>query len=217
MPYAVAGLAARQVHDRARVAKLSRREWQILSAVVDHTATYSKLRDETYAAAIAAEARIVGKDAVKFTRQTLRKLHRLGIIIWTPGRGSGKRSVVELPPPRKGAQSAPLSRPEREVDHTRERGPDRPSLPSRTEKGEGDSPEGSLLPPDEQDADGADGGHPLDFLEHLLVGAEASSLERTDGGACDDCTAPTERRYRIGSFSVCWRCARSRTSARGGP
>jgi hypothetical protein len=82
------------------------------------------------------------------------------------------------------------------------------------QEGEGDSSEGSLLPPDHEHADEPDGGHPLDFLADLLLGTEAKSLEPTDGGVCDDCAKPTERRYRLGSFSVCWRCASSRTGVR---
>lgn len=106
--YAEAGAAIRQAHQRARRAGLGERQWRTLSAVIDRTASYSKLEDRTFLAAIADD--VFGADdptrwQMNKVAEDLKALAAAGIIEREPPRrgrpkksAAGARYRIALPP-----------------------------------------------------------------------------------------------------------------------
>jgi hypothetical protein len=74
--------------------RVTERDLRVLHGVLFLTASYSKLTDRTFVNQIAHAAGVPDPDN---TRKSLRKLARLGVIVWKPGRGAGKSSLVGLP------------------------------------------------------------------------------------------------------------------------
>lgn len=91
--YREAGNAMREALRRARGAGLSPTDRNVLDAVLALTVSYSKLEDEISPATIAEEAGC----SLRQARRSLRKLDDLGIVVYVPGLGRGRTSVVGLP------------------------------------------------------------------------------------------------------------------------
>jgi hypothetical protein len=121
--YADVGVAMRDACARARDARLNGREYRVFTAVLELTASYSRLGDHVYTAAVAARADV----DPKATRVMLGKLGKAGVIDYRPARGQGRKSWVGLSV-EKGVGSHPLST-------VTERGSDR--TPFYDEKGVG--------------------------------------------------------------------------------
>lgn len=96
--YIVAGQAIRQAHGRARAASCSAAERDVVAAVVELVATYSRLADRVSLERVAAAA---GRHP-KTTGRALRHLAQLGVLVYQPGRGRARVSLVGLPTPEKG-------------------------------------------------------------------------------------------------------------------
>ena len=125
--YAEVGRAMRAAVARAHATGLSERDLRVFDAVLVVTASWSRLSDETSTRQIAALAYSVPYDDVhdeqrRRAGKSLRKLARLGIIEYVPGRGHWARcrvglSLVDDPSngvvsdPVNGIQRVRLSRP----------------------------------------------------------------------------------------------------------
>jgi hypothetical protein len=87
----------RDVFERARAADLSTNDWKVLSVVVAYTAGWSRLADGLTATRIAREAGL----SERRTRDRLKKLDELKLIVWTPRAGNpsfgSQVSEVSLP------------------------------------------------------------------------------------------------------------------------
>ncbi|MEK6275518.1 MAG: hypothetical protein AABM30_09290 [Actinomycetota bacterium] len=87
----------RAVFERARAADLSSNDWKVLSVVVAYTAGWSRLADGLTARRIAREAGL----SERRTRDRLKKLDELKLIVWTPRAGNpsfgSQVSEVSLP------------------------------------------------------------------------------------------------------------------------
>lgn len=100
--YKDAGLTARSVFYKARELGVNGRDFMNLTAVVELTALYSKLKDRAYLQEIASVAYGVETPAkwqVKKTRDSLRRLESLGLVRCTPPTDGvrGRRNyVIEL-------------------------------------------------------------------------------------------------------------------------
>jgi len=104
VPYAVAGRAARQAVDRAVELGdvVTRADWQVLSAVLYATSTYSRLVDrwpleETDLMPNTRPLPDVAGVSERQARRSLSKLAKHGIVVYIPGRGAGNITVIGVP------------------------------------------------------------------------------------------------------------------------
>jgi RIO-like serine/threonine protein kinase len=99
VPYPIAGAAMRAAGNRACAlgGKLNGRDWRVLNAVLQCTASYSKLEDWVNHRML-HEASGVER---RYISTALNKLAALGVIEYKAGRG-GRYSTVRLPMPDTG-------------------------------------------------------------------------------------------------------------------
>ena len=104
--YSEASAAMRRALLRADGAELTGREWRTLGAVLILTASYSRTSDYVYVADV---ARLTTVDE-RHVRRALHRLAELGVILWEPGRGRSKPSLLGLPEGKRGPLPALLPR-----------------------------------------------------------------------------------------------------------
>jgi hypothetical protein len=100
--YAEVGTAMRAAVAKAHAADLGERDLRVFEAVLILTASWSKLSDKTSTRQVAALAYAVPHEDVHAQQRrragkSLRKLARLGVIGYAPGRGHWARCTVSLP------------------------------------------------------------------------------------------------------------------------
>jgi MarR-like DNA-binding transcriptional regulator SgrR of sgrS sRNA len=91
--YRVVGQATRQALDRANAEKLSAGEHRVVHAVIALVSSYSRLTDYFYVYKVAESAHL----SERHTRDCLKRLAGLQIIVWEPRRGHKVKSLLGLP------------------------------------------------------------------------------------------------------------------------